>query len=164
MVKAGSVRCLALLVVLPGISLAAPDGPGLPTQPPLVTPGASRAAAPTAEEALRRRARDFNEALFKGEYALAVTFVDPDIREVVDSKALQENFRGLMAAIQGINAAVGRKFNKLHVHKVTIEKDKPKATVIMFLASSDKSGGGVSNNALPPQEWVLKKSLWYWTK
>jgi len=136
----------------------------LPTQPPLAAPGASRATAVSTEEELRHRARDFNQALFSGEYDVAVKFVDPDLRSLTEAKALEEEFRKVMEAVHGVNSALGRRFNKLRVHKVTLDKDKPQATVVMFMASSDKNGGLTANSPLPPQQWVYKKNTWYWMK
>jgi hypothetical protein len=130
----------------------------------LVTPSASRAATVSTEEELRHRARDFNQALFSGEYDVAVTFVDPDLKELADPKVLKEEFRKVMETVHGVNSALGRRFNKLRVHKVTLDKDKPQATVVMFMSSSDKSGGAIVNGPLPPQRWVLKKNTWYWIK
>ena len=127
---------------------------------------AARAVAPpAAEDVLRARVKDFNQALLKENYNEAIHFIDPDILDIVgDDQEMKKKLSDVITAIKGANAAFGRKLTGVTVRRVTFDKDKTNATVNVAFSTASERGGGNRFEFPGEQTWTLKGKTWYWVK
>jgi len=122
------------------------------------------APAPTPEEALRARVKEFTQALLKENYDVAGRCVNPDLLDTAGEDKVKEKLRERMTAAKGGAKLYGRKLSSFSIRRVTIEKDKINATVVVYY-STGEGGGNANRREFPSQqEWVLKDKIWYWTK
>jgi hypothetical protein len=137
--------CLALLVAAPWRGRALP--------------------APTPEEVVRQRARDFTMALSKEKYDDALAFVDPDlVAEAGGASETKDKGRHLMNWIFGHLEWWGRKLTGCKVRSVEFEgANKDWAIVNLHYFTGLKQGGSFQQELPGDQHWVLKKNVWYFT-